>query len=80
MCTARTLTRPPPFLARRPDRTTRRTPSSKHRARAALRYFFFFGESTMIIWRPSIFGICSTWPTSSRSPRRRSSMRMPISW
>jgi hypothetical protein len=21
-------------------------------------YFFFFGESTMIIWRPSIFGIC----------------------
>jgi hypothetical protein len=23
-------------------------------------YFFFFGESTMIIWRPSIFGICST--------------------
>ncbi len=23
-------------------------------------YFFFFGASTMIIWRPSIFGICST--------------------
>jgi hypothetical protein len=23
-------------------------------------HFFFFGESTMIIWRPSIFGICST--------------------
>jgi hypothetical protein len=23
-------------------------------------YFFFFGAMTMIIWRPSIFGICST--------------------
>src|SRR5271165_3398493 len=23
-------------------------------------HFFFFGASTMIIWRPSIFGICST--------------------
>jgi len=23
-------------------------------------YFFFFGANTMIIWRPSIFGHCST--------------------
>ena len=43
-------------------------------------YFFFFGASTMIIWRPSILGNCSTWPWASRSVRRRSSMRMPISW
>ena len=28
---------------------------------------------TMIIWRPSIFGICSTWPISSRSALTRSS-------
>jgi hypothetical protein len=30
------------------------------RAAAPIAYFFFFGASTMIIWRPSIFGICST--------------------
>lgn len=30
------------------------------RVAALTAYFFFFGASTMIIWRPSIFGICST--------------------
>src|SRR4051812_18848615 len=29
-------------------------------------YFFFFGASTITIWRPSIFGNCSTWPNGSR--------------
>jgi len=43
-------------------------------------YFFFFGARTMIIWRPSIFGNCSTWPNGSRSAFRRSNTRMPISW
>jgi hypothetical protein len=29
-------------------------------AARSIDYFFFFGAMTMIIWRPSIFGICST--------------------
>jgi hypothetical protein len=45
--------------------TNLRHRSARHMARRRsgelLRaYFFFFGASTMIIWRPSIFGICST--------------------
>ncbi len=69
------------FWLRRPDQGDAPNHSANPRAICArARYFFFFGESTMIIWRPSIFGICSTWPTSSRSVRRRSSIRMPISW
>src|SRR5688572_18151271 len=43
-------------------------------------YCFLFGASTMIIWRPSNFGMCSTTETSASSSRIRSSRRMPMSW
>src|SRR5690349_10110835 len=41
---------------------------------------FFLGASTMIIWRPSSLGMCSTTETSASSSRMRSSRRMPMSW
>ena len=41
---------------------------------------FFAGAMTITICRPSIFGICSTWPSASRSALMRSSWRMPNSW
>lgn len=47
------------YPARRDLTLTTRTRAT-WRAAALTAYFFFFGASTMIIWRPSIFGICST--------------------
>src|SRR5262245_13772274 len=42
--------------------------------------YFFFGASTITIWRPSSLGMCSTTATSASSSRMRSSHRMPMSW
>ena len=39
----------------------------------------YFGASTMVIWRPSILGVCSTLAFSSTAALTRSSRRMPSS-
>src|SRR5690606_2025868 len=64
-----------PFFPCRAD--TEMAPSRKTAPHSSSAHF---GDMTMVIWRPSILGVCSTLAFSPRSSRTRSSSFMPSSW
>ena len=71
------LTDCPGLLAANPSFDIRHSLSNNINCRP--NHYFFFGLITMTIWRPSIFGNCSTTPNGSRSAFTLSSSLKPNS-